>query len=78
MFGDDYGVLVREDSFGYFRYNAPASYGDVVRRFTLENENQMTVQVVTFGATITSIKVPNKNGEVADVVLGFDGIAGIN
>lgn len=47
-----------------------------VKRFTWTNENGMSVQVISYGAIITSIKVPGKNGAVDDVVLGFDNIPG--
>lgn len=46
-----------------------------IRRFTLSN-SQMVVQVITLGATITSIKVPNTKGVIDDVVLGFDEVTG--
>ncbi|XP_062706812.1 galactose mutarotase-like [Aedes albopictus] len=47
-----------------------------VKRFTWTNESGMSVQVISYGAIITSIKVPGKNGAVDDVVLGFDNILG--
>ncbi|XP_032455001.1 aldose 1-epimerase-like isoform X3 [Nasonia vitripennis] len=36
------------------------------------NANRMEVKVITWGATIVSIKCPDKYGDTADVVLGFD------
>lgn len=33
-------------------------------------------QVITYGATLTSFKVPDRNGVVEDVALGFDGMNG--
>ncbi|XP_055616929.1 galactose mutarotase [Toxorhynchites rutilus septentrionalis] len=47
-----------------------------VRRFTWSNDSGMTVQVISYGAIITSIKVPGMDGTIADVVLGFDHIPG--
>ena len=35
-------------------------------------ENGMSVVISNFGATILSINVPDKNGEVADVICGYD------
>jgi len=36
----------------------------------------MVVQVIEFGATVTSILVPDKLGEFDDVTTGFDTLAG--
>ncbi|XP_063220439.1 galactose mutarotase-like [Bacillus rossius redtenbacheri] len=47
-----------------------------VDRFTLRNKNGMEVQVISYGATITSIKAADKNGKIEDLVLGFDDIDG--
>jgi len=38
----------------------------------LTNKNGIQLKVINYGATITSLKIPLKNGEVVDVVLGFD------
>ncbi len=43
--------------------------------FSLKNKNGMEVKITNFGGIITSIIVPDKDGEMADVVLGFDSIA---
>lgn len=34
------------------------------------------VKVINYGATITSIKVPDRDGQLGDVVMGFDNIQG--
>jgi aldose 1-epimerase len=36
----------------------------------------VTVRVINFGATITDILVPDKNGKIADISLGFDTVQG--
>lgn len=46
----------------------------VVDLFTLVNDNRMKVQITNYGGTITSIFVPDKKGNLADVVLGFDNL----
>jgi aldose 1-epimerase len=46
--------------------------GKPIEMVTLKNSHGMEVQAITYGAIITSIKVPDKNGTIADVVLGFD------
>jgi aldose 1-epimerase len=34
------------------------------------------MKVISYGAMITSVKLPNKSGEIGDVALGFDNIEG--
>lgn len=46
--------------------------GKEVYSFELTNRKGMQLKVINFGATITSIKTPLKNGNIVDVVLGFD------
>ena len=46
--------------------------GNEAKLFTLENNNQVTVQITNYGAIITSIETPDKNGELTNVVCGFD------
>lgn len=40
--------------------------------YTLCNVNGMEISIINYGATITSLKVPIKNNQLIDVVLGFD------
>lgn len=47
-----------------------------IKRFTWKNSNNVTVQVINYGATITSIQFPDKNGIVNDIVMGFNNIQG--
>jgi len=41
-------------------------------QFLLKNRHGMEVRLASYGARITSIKVPDRNGAMADVVLGFN------
>ena len=50
--------------------------GTAVEAFTLQNDHGMSVRLMTRGATIVNLRVPDKNGDVADVVLGFDNVSG--
>jgi len=50
--------------------------GQVVTLYTMTNASGANVQMIDYGATITSIFVPDKNGQLADVVLGFDDMTG--
>ena len=46
-----------------------------VRLYTLTNHTGMEVCITNFGGRIVSLMVPDKNGTMTDVVLGFDNIA---
>lgn len=46
--------------------------GTPVDRYTLHGPCDMRVSVITYGATVTDLWVPDRNGQLADVVLGFD------
>lgn len=45
---------------------------DSIKLYTLKNESGMTVRVTNYGAIVTSIIVPDRNGKQADVALGYD------
>ncbi len=49
---------------------------DIIREYTLKNNNGMVVKVTNYGATITSIQVPDRDGNFADVALGYDSVEG--
>jgi len=42
--------------------------------FTLKNAQGAEVQITNFGARVISIKVPDRDGRLGDVVLGFDAL----
>ena len=42
--------------------------------YTLTNDNGMEVQLTNYGGIVTSIKIPDKNGKVDEVIMGFDSI----
>jgi aldose 1-epimerase len=49
--------------------------GHDVELYTLNNSHGVKVRVTTYGATITEIDVPDKAGDIQDVVLGFDNLS---
>jgi aldose 1-epimerase len=49
--------------------------GTPVEMYVLSN-GKMTVKVITYGAIVAEINVPDKNGKLTDVVLGFDNLEG--
>jgi len=50
--------------------------GTAVERFSLTNQNGVTVRIMTYGALVTDWIVPDKGGKPADIVLGFDNLEG--
>jgi aldose 1-epimerase len=46
--------------------------GATVEKFRFRNVHQMEVSILSYGGVIQSIVVPDRNGELADVTLGFD------
>lgn len=43
-----------------------------VKLFTITNSNNLVAKLTNFGAVLVSLFVPDKNGKLEDVVLGFD------
>ncbi len=50
--------------------------GTAVEQYILRNSHGMQATVITYGGVLQSLKVPDKNGKVDDVVLGFDDVQG--
>ena len=50
--------------------------GETVEEFTLTNFDGLTLKLITCGATLTELHVPDRRGVTADVVLGFNDLAG--
>ena len=46
-----------------------------VTAYTLTNAQGLTARLITFGARLTEMHVPDREGRLADVVLGFDDLA---
>ena len=51
------------------------SDGQDVDEYTLTNSNGMEVKLITYGGILTSIRVPDRNGVMANVTQGFDNLA---
>ena len=48
------------------------SDGQAVEIFTLTNANGLELEAIGYGGIITSLRVPDRNGKLDDIVLGFD------
>lgn len=49
--------------------------GESILLYSFENAKKMKMVVTTFGAILTQLWVPDKEGDLKDVVLGFDTLA---
>lgn len=50
--------------------------GTPVELYILKNSKGMTAKVITYGAILTELHVPDKSGKTTDVVLGFGDLQG--
>ncbi len=50
--------------------------GEQASLYTLKNSNHVTIKVTDYGATLVSLLVPSKDGQLKDVVLGYDNVTG--
>ncbi|HZS49233.1 MAG TPA: aldose epimerase family protein, partial [Bryobacterales bacterium] len=61
---------LKRQEFGKMQNGAP------VELFTLTNKSGMEAAVTNYGGILVSLKTPDRNGRLADVVLGFDSLDG--
>jgi len=59
------GGRVEKSSFG------TTKDGQAVDLYTLTNANGVAARIITYGALLTELHVPDRDGKMADVVLGF-------
>ncbi len=60
-------LAVTREPFGYVD-------GYRIERYTLANRNGMSVSILTYGGIVQSLTVPDRNGRLDNVVLGFDNL----
>jgi aldose 1-epimerase len=60
---------VRESVFGKMPDGTP------VPLYTVRNANGMEAAITSYGAIVTSLRVPDRDGKFGDVVLGFDSLS---
>ncbi len=63
-------TMVEKKSFGKL------SNGEEVYLYTLTNKNGLKAEITNYGAIVVSLFVPDKNGKLEDVVLGYDDVSG--
>ena len=50
--------------------------GEATEIYTLTNKNGLVAKVTTYGATLVELHLPDKGGNLVDVINGFDNVAG--
>ena len=63
------GMKIEKKTFGKIE-------GKAVELYTLRNNNKVELKVSTYGGIVTTFKLPDKNGELTDVVLGYHDLQG--
>lgn len=63
-------VSVTQQSFG------KTQAGQEISEWTLTNGSGVEVRVINFGALVTSVKTPDREGKLGEITLGFDNFAG--
>jgi aldose 1-epimerase len=56
------------------RHYGSLASGESVEAYTLVNEAGASVEVLTYGGTVTSLCMPDRDAQMGDVVLGFGGL----
>lgn len=49
--------------------------GQTVHLYTLTNKNGLVAKIMSYGATLTELHVPDRSGSLGDIVQGFDNFA---
>mgnify|MGYP003303825311 CR=1 FL=1 len=48
--------------------------GQIIQEYTLTNRHGVSLSAMTYGAAVTAIRVPDKNGLLQNIVLGYDNV----
>jgi hypothetical protein len=66
-------TTIKEDMFGNIDEDGTSID---VKRFTLTSLGGAVVQIIEYGATVTSIRVPDRERNLVNVTMGFDTLDG--
>jgi len=64
--GEDTKMSIEKEGFG------KTADGKKVFAYTLTNANGLKARIITYGGIVTSLSVPDCNGNLGDIVLGYD------
>jgi aldose 1-epimerase len=75
--GDDSGPKSQQAELGVQKQDFGATTdGEAVELYTLTNTNGLKAKIMTYGGILVSLEVPDRNGKLADVVLGYEKLEG--
>ncbi|KAG5676046.1 hypothetical protein PVAND_005900 [Polypedilum vanderplanki] len=64
-------IILCRCEFGKFK-NPKNDECEIVEKFTWKTKNRMEISVMTFGASLIEIKIPNRDGVMEDILMGYD------
>jgi len=67
-------VAAQSSGHGVVKSSFGSAEGHAVDIYTLTNAHGIEARVMTYGATLVSLKTPDRAGHVANIILGFDNI----
>jgi galactose mutarotase-like enzyme len=67
----DERVILCRSAFGKWK-NPKNDVCEVVEKFTWKTINRLEISAMTFGASLLTVKIPNRDGVAEDILLGFD------
>ena len=61
--------------------DGPAEFGKLpdgtaIQIYALKNKNGLEASILNYGGIVVSLKAPDRRGQMADIVLGFDSLSG--
>jgi aldose 1-epimerase len=68
--GEQKAMSINTESFG------KTPDGQEVNLYTLTNTNGIRARIITYGAILVSLEVPDRDGKLADITLGYDTLDG--
>jgi len=64
------GSAIEKQSFG------STAAGQAVELYTLVNSNGLRAKIMTYGAAMVSLEIPDRTGQMGDILLGYDNLDG--
>ena len=49
--------------------------GENIYSYTMTNSSGMSATIINYGATVVKLEVPDRNGKVEDIILGYDSLS---